>query len=67
MITLVGHPDITAKVIDDRHVEYEEEISLLSPLTGRLLNKDAVQGAFYWTFEGRRLTEIREELEEEES
>lgn len=67
VITLKDHPDINAKVIDDRHVEYDGEVWLLSPLTQKLLNKDSVQGALYWTFDGRRLTEIREEIEEKEN
>lgn len=67
VITLEGHPDITATVVDDRYVEYEGEVSLLSPLTRRLLNKGPVQGARYWNFDGRKLTDIRDEMEEEES
>ena len=63
IIEFVHDPEIKAKVIDDRYVEYDGENYTLSGLTGKLLNKDAVQGPYHWRLNGYRLTDIRNKLE----
>lgn len=65
IIEFANNPKITAKVIDDRHVEYNGEKYTLSGLTGNLMNRDAVQGPYFWKLNGDRLTEIRDKLESE--
>ncbi len=58
-------PSQTAIVLDDIHVEFEGTSYLLSPLAAKLLGSPSasVQGPLYFTYEGKRLTDLREEVE----
>lgn len=59
-------PDKTIKVLvaDDTHVEYKGEVWSMSKLAQVLLKrKSPVQGTLHFTYKGKRLTELREELE----
>ena len=54
------------KIADGRHVEFEGEITSLSPLTQDLLNSErAVWPAPYWIYEGKTLAQIFDEAEAE--
>ncbi len=55
----------TASVLDDSHVEFDGVSYSLSKLAAKLLgNPEAsVQGPAYFTYEGRRLTDLRDEAE----
>lgn len=56
--------DVQAVVVDDRHVEYQGETMSLSALAQRLKNFDhSVQGPLWFTYNGERLTDIRDRLE----
>lgn len=55
---------IYATVIDDRHVEYNGETTSLSALAQLLLKSNhSVQGPLYFTYEGKTLSEIRNDNE----
>lgn len=56
--------DAQAVVVDDRHVEYQGETTSLSALAQRLKQFDhTVQGPLWFTYNGERLTDIRDRLE----
>jgi len=58
---------IKAKVVDDRHVEYDGETTSLSALAQMLLGTNhPVQGPLYFTHNGKVLAEIRAENEKNE-
>ena len=64
-IIFIADKDITAKVIDEREVEYGGQIWKLAPLTykiyeqkGELNNSGAYQGAAYWKYKGKRLRDL---------
>lgn len=65
IINLIADKKITAKVVDEREVEYGNQIWRLSPLTfkvyedkNQLNNSGAYQGAAYWEYMGKRLKEL---------
>ena len=56
--------DQVCKIADGRHVEFEGEITSLSPLTQDLLNSErAVWPAPYWIYQGKTLAQIFDEAE----
>lgn len=64
-IDFIKDPNITAKVVNDREVEFEGKLWKLSPLTRELmdrkglLNKSgAYQGAMYWEYDGTKLNDL---------
>ncbi len=65
-IELVDHPEAVAIVKDDRHIEYHGLTYSLTGLAKMLLDIDhAIQGPIFWTYEGRILSDIRHEREEQ--
>jgi hypothetical protein len=59
-------PSKTALVCDDTHVEFDGEVYTLSRLAADLLGKestDSVRGPAYFTYGGKRLTDLRAEAE----
>ena len=63
-IVLVGRPDVVAIVKDDRQIEYEAQIYSLSSLAQKILQTPyPLQGPVHWTYQGRKLRDIREERE----
>ncbi len=64
-IEFIDDPSIHAKVVDDRHIEYLGETTSCSALVKKLKGFDyPVQGTQWFTYNGKRLTDIRSELEE---
>jgi hypothetical protein len=58
---------ITCKVIDDKSIEFEGQITSLSAAASEILNKfgrktTQVQGPIYWLYEGETLEERRQRL-----
>ncbi|MCI5567214.1 MAG: DUF262 domain-containing HNH endonuclease family protein [Veillonellaceae bacterium] len=58
-------PSITARVVDDKHVEFEGKKWLLSPLTREIMKRKGLcsksgsyQGSVYWAYEGDRLFDL---------
>lgn len=58
-------PDKFGIVVDDKHIEYEGEIMSLTACAKKISNKKwiAFAGPQHFTFEGRILSDIRNELE----
>ena len=62
-IVFTRDSSIVATVVDDRHIEYNGQITAMTPLAKKMLNKKkAVQGTAYFMYKGKKLTDIRKEL-----
>jgi hypothetical protein len=62
-IEYVEDPSVTATVIDDRKIEFQGETTSVSALAQKLKKFDhAVQGTLWFTYKGRRLKDIRDEM-----
>ncbi len=64
-VIFIKDKKITAKVVGEREVEYDGQVYKLSPLVkmlfeqrGELNNSGAYQGAAYFTFNGKKLTQL---------
>jgi hypothetical protein len=64
-IVFIDDKDITAKVVGEREVEYDEQVWKLSPLAyklyeqrGELTPSGAYQGANYFLFNGKKLKDL---------
>lgn len=59
-------PEATCTVYDDRNVRFEGEVMSLSRSAGTVLQRQGlspqVAGTAFWTYNGKRLWEIREEM-----
>lgn len=72
VLHFVRDENITVKVVDDRNVEFEGEITSLTQSSLKLLNRDhgwnstSVTGPRYWVYENETLSERRLRLENEE-
>lgn len=64
-IHFINNENITAKVIDDRRIEYQGEIGSLTYFAKILSGKTSgVAGPMFWMYNGRILPEIRKEREQ---
>lgn len=64
MVTFIEDKNIQAKVLDDRHIEYNGETTSLSALAQKLKGFDhPVQGTLWFSYKGEILTEIRDRIE----
>jgi hypothetical protein len=62
-ITFVDDPNIKAKVLDDRHIEYQGETTSVSALAKRLKGfNHQVQGTLWFKYKGEVLADIRNRL-----
>ena len=61
----VEDPSIKVKIVDDKCVEFENERYTLSALTAKLDNNRvrAYQGPAWWCYDGKKLSDIRKEME----
>ena len=63
-IAFINDSSITATVVDDRHIEFRGQTTSMSSVAQELLgSKWQVQGTAYFTYKGRKLTDIRAEAE----
>lgn len=63
-IVFIEDSTIKAMVVDDRHIEYNGETTSCSALARKLKGFDhAVQGTLWFTYNGKRLTDIRDEID----
>ena len=63
-IAFIEDPSIKAVVVDDRHIEYNGETTSVSALAQLLKGFERpVQGTLWFTYQGERLTELRDRLE----
>ena len=69
-LTFSKDENITAKVIDDKRIEFEGSITSTSAAATKLLHRRgwtlrAAQGPLYWMFDGETLAERRMRMEED--
>lgn len=63
-ISFVEDEHIQAKVVDDRKIEYNGETTSMSALARKLKGfNHPVQGTLWFTYEGKCLADLRDELE----
>lgn len=63
-IKYINDPSIEVVVVDDRHVSYKGVTTSTSALAKELLESEyQVQGTAYFTYEGEKLTDIRDRME----
>ena len=64
MVQFVENAEIEAKVIDDRHIEYNGQTTSLSALVQQIKGFDhSVQGTLWFTYKGIKLNDLRLQLE----
>ena len=63
IISFVPDCSITATVVDDKHIRIGETVTSLSGAAKSILNKNALQGPKYWSYNGKILDDIRTEKE----
>lgn len=67
-IAFVEDSEIKPIVIDDRHIEYNGETTSLSALAQKIKGFDhPVQGTVWFTYNGERLSDLRDRLEKEDT
>lgn len=65
MVQFVENATIQAKVIDDRHIEYDGQTTSLSALAQQIKGFDhPVQGTLWFTYKGVKLNDLRLQLEQ---
>ena len=63
-IEFIEDAAIRAVVVDDRHIEYNGETTSVSALAQKLKGfQHPVQGTLWFTYQGKKLTDIRAEIE----
>lgn len=63
-VAFVDDPTKIATVVDDSHVEYNGVTTSLSRLANELTGLNhALQGPLFFTYNGERLTDLRDRLE----
>lgn len=62
-LVFINRPDITATVLDDRHILYQGETTSLSAVAEQVLRKSSLPGPKYFTYEGKTLADIRNTVE----
>ena len=63
-IAFIEDETIKATVVDDRHIEYKGETTSVSALAQKLKGfEHPVQGTLWFTYQGERLTDLRDRLE----
>lgn len=63
-IEFVDDSSIQAVVVDDRHIEYNGETTSVSALAQKLKGYNhPIQGTQYFTYQGEKLTDIRDKME----
>lgn len=61
-LVYIEDPNIVATVVSDRKVEYNGEITSLSAITGAIKGH-STQGPSYFTYNGKKVSEIAEETQ----
>lgn len=62
-IAYLHDPAVVAYVIDDRRIRYGDEVTSLSALAQQLIGKPSLAGPKFFTYQGRVLSDIRNEME----
>lgn len=63
-IVFINDENKIAEVVDDRRIRFNNEVTSLSKAAAILLGDEnkAIPGPMFWTYEGKRLADIRNEL-----
>lgn len=63
-LSFIENPQIKARVVDDRHIEYNGETTSLSALAQKLKQFDhPVQGPLWFSYKGEKLADLRDRME----
>ena len=63
-IVFIDDPTVKPTVVDDRHIEYNGETTSVSALAQKLKGfVHPVQGTLWFTYGGKKLSDLREEIE----
>ena len=63
-LVFVGDSNIKVTVVDDRHISYNGQKTSLTRLAKDLKGSDrSIQGPLWFTYQGKKLTDIRDEVE----
>lgn len=62
-LVFVDDPNVTVIVESDRKVIYNNEITSLSAVAGKLRGVKAIQGSSYFTYNGKLITDIAKETQ----
>lgn len=63
-VVFIDDPNIKAIVVDDRYIEYDGETTSLSALAQKIKGfTHPVQGTLWFTYNGERLSDIRDKIE----
>lgn len=63
-LTFTKNTTITCKTINEKNqVKYDEKTYSISALATELLHTSAAQGGAYFTYQGKTLVQMREEIE----
>lgn len=66
-LSFIENENIKAVVVDDRHISYNGQTTSLSALARELKNFDhPVQGTLWFSYNGKRLNDLRSELEQKQ-
>ena len=63
-IAYLYDPAVVAYVIDDRKIRYGDEVTSLSALAQKLTGKPSLAGPKFFTYQGRVLSDIRNDMEQ---
>ncbi len=64
-LVFIDDPNIKVKVVDDRHISYNGEETSMSRLAQDIKGfSHPVQGPLWFTYKGKKLSDLRNELEE---
>ena len=62
-LVFISDPSIKVIVVDERKVQYGEELTSLSAVAQTQLKVSAVAGPHYFTYNGKRIDQIAEETQ----
>ena len=62
-LVFIEDPSITVTVVGDRKVQYNNEITSLSAVAGALKGYKSIQGPSYFTYQGKKISDIAEETQ----
>lgn len=60
-------PNIICTVVDDKHISYNDEVYSLSALAATLLGVKTIRGPQFFMYQGKILSDLRDELKQNES
>lgn len=65
-LAFINDPTIKVTVVDDRHIQYGDMVTSMSALAKQLIKSDyPLQGTVFFTYNGVRLTDYRDEIEKQ--